>query len=136
MPRRPPTLSCSVAIRTARVVPLGRSCWEDFGSQAEVMGGHDEVKLVQFKPAAIDCSVQRPFPAIVVHLQMLHGVARVYRRRRSRGGDIGARLYDGVVVVVVDFRRVGRQASLGPPDTTDLSGYDAAVGCRVRMDGT
>nr|XP_040245993.1 transcriptional regulatory protein AlgP-like [Aegilops tauschii subsp. strangulata] len=48
----PPSAPYSIA---SRVVPLCLPRREDSGGQAEVMGGHGYVELVQFEPAAIDC---------------------------------------------------------------------------------
>ncbi|KAE8821673.1 hypothetical protein D1007_00460 [Hordeum vulgare] len=56
--------TCSVASRAGPAVPLCLPCWEDSGGQAEVMGGHGEAELVQFKPAAIDCGVEGPFSGV------------------------------------------------------------------------
>nr|XP_020171053.1 vegetative cell wall protein gp1-like [Aegilops tauschii subsp. strangulata] len=56
-PSPPPSPPCSIASRAGRAVPLCLPRREDSGGQAEVMGGHGDVDLVQFEPAAIDCGV-------------------------------------------------------------------------------
>ena len=53
-PSPPSSAPCSIA---RRAVPLCLPRREDSGGQAEVMGGHDDVELVQFEPAASDRAV-------------------------------------------------------------------------------